>query len=159
MVEDKKKQDLPEQLAAAFELTMHQLTLLGHRLPKTVETMTPQQLKVLSILAFAGKPLPMSELSARVGVTPGTLTEVAKRLVKSGHLSRERLPEDDRVVQLSLTPEGVATVAAIRRQRIELFREICAALDRSTCKALLESHQFIAETYGQVHLQRQEGLE
>jgi DNA-binding MarR family transcriptional regulator len=150
------KQRLAERLAQAFEQTMHQLTLLGHHLPKVAESMTPQQLRLLNVLAFAGEPLTMSTLSTRIGVTPGTLTEVAKRLVAAGQLQRERSKSDDRVVTLALTPEGEATVAAIRGRRVDLFRELCADLDVETCKTLIESHEFIANTYASVLSRRTE---
>ena len=150
------KAKLAEQLAQAFEMTMHQLTLLGHHLPKVAEAMTPQQLRLLNVLAYAELPVSMSVLAARIGVTPGTLTEVAKRLVAAGQVSRRRAKHDDRVVTLALTADGVTTVNAIRARRVDLFRELCAHLDVDTCARLVQSHEFIAQTYASVLTHRTE---
>src|SRR5262249_26361209 len=109
------------ELAGIFEVMMQQLTLLGHTLPDSATTLTPQQLKILFTLDFIREPTPMSKLSAQLGVTPGTLTKVAGGLVGKSFLARRRSPDDDRIVKLSLTKEGRGMVAAIRKYRLKFF--------------------------------------
>jgi len=103
------------ELADIFERMMQQLTLLGHTVPQSATSLTPQQLKILFVLHSLGEPTPMSKLSAQLNVTPGTLTKVAGGLIKKRYLDRRRSAEDDRVVKLSLTKEGHAVVAQIRK--------------------------------------------
>ena len=146
----KARKDFAEQLAAVFEVSMYKLTLLGSHLPKTADGLTPQQLRLLSILSFAGGPLTMATAAARVGVAPGTLTEGVKRLVKGGLIDRRRAESDDRIVELSLTPAGQQVMDDIRRHRVEFFREVCAQLDPDARRALIESHQTIADTYSRI---------
>jgi DNA-binding MarR family transcriptional regulator len=146
----KTMKDFAEQLATAFEISMYRLTLLGSHLPKTADGLTPQQLKLLSILSFAGGPLTMATAATRVGVAPGTLTDGVKRLVTSGLVLRQRAESDDRVVELSLSPSGARVMDDIRRHRVEFFREACSDLDAGTCRALIESHQTIADTYSRI---------
>src|SRR5215510_1376809 len=119
------------ELADAFELMMQQLLLLGHTLPESATSLTPQQLKILFTLDFLGGPTPMSKLSARLGVTPGTLTKVAASLVHSAYLKRERSPDDDRVVTLSLAMEGRHTVEGIKEYRRAFFSELCESISSS----------------------------
>ena len=135
------------ELAGIFEVMMQQLTLLGHTLPDSATTLTPQQLKILFTLDFIGEPTPMSKLSAQLGVTPGTLTKVAGGLVGKNFLARRRSPDDDRIVKLSLTKEGRGMVAAIRKYRLKFFRDICESLSPSERRMLIESHRHIYETY------------
>jgi len=50
--------------------------------------------------------LTMSEIAARLGVTPGTITVAVDRLAKKGFLTRMRTAEDRRLVLVKLTPSG-----------------------------------------------------
>jgi DNA-binding MarR family transcriptional regulator len=138
------------ELASVFEQMMMQLTLLGHTLPKSAGELTPQQLKILFTLDFLAAPTAMSKLSAKLGVTPGTLTRVAGRLLRRGYLERKRSTEDDRVVQLSLTKQGQRAVARIKKYRRDFFAELCGKLSVADCETLLASHRYILETYRRI---------
>jgi DNA-binding MarR family transcriptional regulator len=142
------------ELAEAFELMMQQLLLLGHTLPDSATSLTPQQLKILFTLDFLGTPTPMSKVSGRLGVTPGTLTKVAAGLVRTAYVRRERSPEDDRVVTLSLANEGRRVVEEIKEYRRAFFAELCEGLSPSARLKLIESHRHIHETYRRI-LQQQ----
>ncbi|HEY2532457.1 MAG TPA: MarR family transcriptional regulator [Xanthobacteraceae bacterium] len=151
---DKRKQQLEvpkdgnaEELAGIFEQMMLQLTLLGHTLPTSATSLTPQQLKILFTLDFLGEPTPMSKLSAQLGVTAGTLTKVAGGLVEKKYLGRKRSEEDDRIVKLSLTKDGRAMVEHIKKYRRRFFGEICSGLSATERRRLIESHRHIFETY------------
>jgi DNA-binding MarR family transcriptional regulator len=138
------------ELASVFEQMMLQLTLLGHTLPKSAGELTPQQLKVLFTLDFLAAPTPMSKLSAKLGVTPGTLTRVAGGLLRKGYLERKRSTEDDRVVQLSLTKQGQRAVARIKKHRRDFFADLCGKLSAADCTTLIASHRYILETYRRI---------
>lgn len=139
------------ELAAAFEQMMMQLSLLGHTLPKSEGALTPQQLKILFLLDYLAAPTPMSHLSARVGVTPGTLTRVAAGLCRKGYLERRRSTEDDRIVNLSLSGRGRRAVARIKRHRRDFFADLCGKLSPADCQRLIASHRYIFDTYRRIH--------
>jgi DNA-binding MarR family transcriptional regulator len=136
-----------EELAGMFERMMQQLSLLGHSLPTSATSLTPQQLKILFTLDFLGEPTAMSKLSGQLGVTPGTLTKVSAGLVGKQYLGRERSADDDRIVKLSLTREGRGMVEHIKKYRRRFFGEICADLSAAERRRLIESHRHIFETY------------
>lgn len=138
------------ELAAIFEQTMQQLTLLGHTLPRSAGELTPQQLKILFTLEFLAVPTSMSRLSAKLGVTPGTLTRVAAGLRRKGYLERSRSAEDDRVVNLRLTARGRKSVAQIKLYRQGFFADLCSALSSADCRKLIDSHRYIFETYSRI---------
>jgi DNA-binding MarR family transcriptional regulator len=138
------------ELAGVFEEMMQQLTLLGHTLPKSAGSLTPQQLKILFTLDFLAAPTPMSKLSAKLGVTPGTLTRVAGGLHRKGYLERRRSAEDDRVVHLSLTKHGHGAVAKIKKYRRDFFADLCGRLSVVACQTLIASHRYILETYRRI---------
>src|SRR5882757_3106738 len=139
-----------EELAGIFERMMQQLALLGHTLPTSATSLTPQQLKILFTLDFLGEPTPMSKLSAQLGVTAGTLTKVAGGLVEKKYLGRKRSEDDDRVVKLSLTKLGRGMVEQIKRYRRHFFGEICSGLSSTERRRLIESHRHIFETYRRI---------
>jgi DNA-binding MarR family transcriptional regulator len=143
----RRRNSLGGELADAFERMMQQLLLLGHTLPESAASLTPQQLKILFTLDFISDPTPMSKLSAQLGVTPSTLTKVAGGLVGPGYLQRQRSATDDRVVNVSLTARGMQLVAEVKAYRRGFFRSVCARLTASECRKLIESHRHICETY------------
>ena len=139
-----------EELAGIFERMMQQLTLLGHTLPTSATSLTPQQLKILFTLDFLGEATPMSKLSGQLGVTAGTLTKVAGGLVEKKYLDRKRSEDDDRVVKLSLTQEGRGMVEHIKKYRRSFFGEVCSGLSAAERRRLIESHRHIFETYRRI---------
>jgi DNA-binding MarR family transcriptional regulator len=146
------------ELAGIFERMMQQLVLLGHTLPTSATSLTPQQLKILFTLDFLGEPTPMSKLAAQLGVTAGTLTKVAGGLVEKKYLGRKRSEDDDRIVKLSLTKEGRGMVERISQYRRHFFGEICAGLSAIERRRLIKSHRHICETYRRIVEQKRRGL-
>lgn len=87
--------------------------------------MHPTDLAAMSHIAYAPEPLGPRELSARLGITPGAMTDVVDRLESAGHLLRRRDTTDRRRVQL------VPTEAANEQVRTQLA-ELLDALDAIT---------------------------
>lgn len=87
--------------------------------------MHPTDLAAMSHIAYAASPLGPRELSARLGITPGAMTDVVDRLEAAGHLLRRRDTADRRRVQL------VPTEAANEQVRAQLA-ELLDALDAIT---------------------------
>lgn len=110
---------------------MEQLLRLGHTLPSFSDITDATTAQILFTLDFIGAATPMSQLSARLGVTPGTLTKVAAGLVRMGYLIRKRSSEDDRVVNLSLADEGLQAIGQIRKCRQAFYADICDRLSAS----------------------------
>ena len=91
--------------------------------------MTPQQYWLVRHLWKAG-PLSIGELARALGVTTGSATVACKRLEKAGLLTRERQSEDERVVQVALTEQGIAQFDALRQQKRETLAELLSVLDQ-----------------------------
>lgn len=75
-----------------------------------------------------GSPVPLgpAELSARLGISTGSGTELVDRLERTGHLERRRDPDDRRRVSLHASP---AAVGAVLRELDPLFRSLDALHD------------------------------
>ena len=114
------------------------------------------QLKSLQFIHAAGRALKMSELSRMLGIASSTLTETVKKLAADGYLSRERSPEDDRVVLLALTAKGRRLIDTHLKNLHKFFTMVCAEAGPKGSAELLKAHQFIHATYKAI-LDRQDG--
>jgi DNA-binding MarR family transcriptional regulator len=98
------------------------------------------QLTLLSHLEKVGS-LSMTELAEHMGVTVAGATGLVDRLERDGLVARARDERDRRLVLVQLTPQGGLALAAARRRKSLLLRQLAASLDDrelATLAALLE---------------------
>lgn len=72
---------------------------------------TPRQFSVL-LNIFQNPGMSQTALVQASGIDRSTLTEILRRLIERGLISRTRLKEDQRANALTVTDEGEATIAA-----------------------------------------------
>jgi MarR family transcriptional regulator, organic hydroperoxide resistance regulator len=97
---------LGDQMCFALYAASRALTGLYRPLLDALGLTYPQYL-VLLVLWDRGS-VPVKELGAALQLDYGTLTPLLKRLEAHGLLRRERRTDDERSVQITLTPEGTA---------------------------------------------------
>ncbi len=97
--------------------------------------MTPEQYWLLRLLRRRGA-LSISELAEKLGVTGSSITTACKRLEKAGLVMRERQSDDERMVRVTLTEQGIARVEAWQEQRRELLAYLLAPLAQDEQDAL-----------------------
>jgi len=66
----------------------------------------PQYLVLLAL--WERSPRSLGELAAELAMEPATLSPLVKRLEAQGRVTRSRRPDDERMLDISLTPEGRA---------------------------------------------------
>ncbi|HHV61521.1 MAG TPA: MarR family transcriptional regulator [Firmicutes bacterium] len=71
----------------------------------------------------------VSELADELGITPGAATIATRRLEKAGLLRKERSEADQRVVTLSLTPAGKASLDELEVIRLNALIKLLEPLD------------------------------
>jgi DNA-binding MarR family transcriptional regulator len=106
--------------SSATELASH-LRLVVMRLSRRLRQhapadITPSQLSALAVVVRDGR-LTLSQLADAERVQPPTMTRIVDSLVQRGLATRTPSDEDRRVAWVAPTPEGIALVAAVRRQR------------------------------------------
>lgn len=80
----------------------------------------PTDFAVLEVLLHKG-PLPVNQLGRRVFLTSGSVTTAVDRVERRGWVERRPHPEDRRVVEVALTPEGRERIeAAFARHRADM---------------------------------------
>ncbi len=70
----------------------------------------PLDYAAVNLVMTSEEPLGPVDLSARLGISTGSGTELVDRLERSGHLHRERHPSDRRRIVLRPTPEAVTRI-------------------------------------------------
>jgi MarR family transcriptional regulator, organic hydroperoxide resistance regulator len=91
--------------------------------------MTPEQYWLLRLLNRAGS-LSVGELANELGITTSSATAACKRLEKAGLLTRERWADDERIVRVALTEQGLAQIDAWRQRKRESLTDLLSVLDQ-----------------------------
>jgi MarR family transcriptional regulator, organic hydroperoxide resistance regulator len=78
----------------------------------------PQYLVMLAL--WESSPRSLGELARELAMEPATLSPLVKRLEAQGRVRRERNAEDERVLDISLTDEGLA----LREEALQVPRRI-----------------------------------
>ena len=97
-------QQIDEQLCFAIYSTMLGLNKVYRELLKDLEITYPQYLVMLVLWEREG--LTVGEIAERVFLDSPTVTPLLKRLEVAGLVSRDRSPQDERQVLITLTPAG-----------------------------------------------------
>jgi DNA-binding MarR family transcriptional regulator len=107
----------------ATDRLVEHLLALWHRLrvnthPVRRGEITPEQYWLLKLLKQRDQ-MSIGELAEGLGVTGSSVTTACKRLEKAGLLRRERQVDgqDERVVLVTLTPEGHAQLESWQQER------------------------------------------
>jgi DNA-binding MarR family transcriptional regulator len=111
-----------EQVDYVAEHLLSRAAVLVRLLVKQVRSgeISRTEMEVLSILAEG--PRRITELTALEGIAQPTMTLLVKRLQEKGWVRREGLPEDGRVVMISLTKAGSTAQEKFRAQFLAALR-------------------------------------
>ena len=113
---------LDNQICFSLYAANRAITARYRPLLAELELTYPQYLVMLVLWerAGAGQATRVSDLGARLRLDSGTLTPLLKRLALRGLVRRDRSLEDERVVTLSLTPQGeeLRELAALIPQKL-----------------------------------------
>lgn len=95
----------------------------------------PQYLVMLAL--WEQEPRALGELAEELAMEPATLSPLVKRLEAQGRVTRSRRRDDERVLDIALTPEG----RALRSDALEVPRQIMArtGLDTAEIVALRDA--------------------
>jgi DNA-binding MarR family transcriptional regulator len=134
-------ENLAEELLALWRV----LRGLSH--PVKRAEMTPEQYWLLRVLNRAG-PLSIGELAGELGIATSSATAACKRLEKAGLLKRERQADDERIVRVSLTAQGLAQIEAWRQRKREALAQLLSVLDEREQQELQRIIERVLEAAG-----------
>ena len=85
----------------------HKIDLLLQETANTLD-LTPLQLKIIIAIYSSDRDVSIGNLGKTIGVTGGNISNICKKLEKKGFVDRIRSEEDERVVNVRLTEQGIA---------------------------------------------------
>ena len=112
---------------------------IGHTMRQISEGRGSQ--KRILILLRETEGMTQKELTARLGVQPGSASEVLNKLEQAGMILRTPSETDHRTMDIRLTPDGEALAKEASAKRAERHEQMFAVLsdeEKDTLLALLE---------------------
>ncbi|GAA2690318.1 MULTISPECIES: MarR family winged helix-turn-helix transcriptional regulator [Actinosynnema] len=97
---------LERQVCFALSIASRTVVSIYRPLLEPLGLTHPQYLVMLAL--WQGAPLSVKELSGLLALDPGTLSPLLKRLEAIGYVQRGRDADDERVLAVTLTPQGQA---------------------------------------------------
>ena len=133
-----------EQVDYVAEHLLSRAAILVRLLVKQVRTseISRTELEVLSILREG--PRRITELAELEGMAQPTVTLLVKRLEEKGWARREGLPEDGRVVMVSITAAGSAAQEKFRAQFLAALRSDLRELSHEQLEALSAATEMLS---------------
>jgi DNA-binding MarR family transcriptional regulator len=145
---DDRHTELVERVMAAYERMMQILVM--EDAPDFGDVgITMAQAKVLFILS-AG-PVHMSELVARLRVTPSTTSGLVEKLVEQGLAARADDPGDRRQVIVSVTPAGLDLMERFRELNSRQLRALLQTLPTSDLDVVERSLTILRDATARRH--------
>jgi MarR family transcriptional regulator, organic hydroperoxide resistance regulator len=89
---------------------------------------TREQYRILKVLGTEGT-RSVKELASRVGTTPSSASISLKRLERGELVRRTRSSEDERVVSVTITPEGRSKLNSWRSRQLSTLASLFDALE------------------------------
>ena len=105
----------------------------------------PQYLVMLAL--WEGEPLSVKEVSALLQLEPATLSPLLKRLESAGYVRRERDPDDERTLRVTLTDRG----HALREEALKISPAIMHRLGM-TFDEVEELHRSLTSVIGRAQV-------
>lgn len=120
MTEDDDLLKLDNQVCFALVTAARNVVSIYRPILEPLGLTHPQYLVMLAL--WEQSPRSLGELAEELAMEPATLSPLVKRLEGQGRVTRTRRPEDERVLDIGLTPEG----RALREEALEVPRRIMA---------------------------------
>jgi DNA-binding MarR family transcriptional regulator len=127
--------DNAERVEALFHSVLSRFISIPAKHTPPAET-TVAQAKALMILDLNGVQS-VRRLAESLGVSSAAASELVDRLVRAGHVRRDRSEHDRRLVELSLTGKGRQLLARFTKMRMEKARRLLTVIDRGEARRLV----------------------
>jgi DNA-binding MarR family transcriptional regulator len=114
---------LESQVCFALAVASRRVIGLYRPLLEPMNLTHPQYLVMLAL--WGSEPLTVRELAQKLSLESATLSPLLKRLEAVGYLTRPRRPDDERALQVGLTPKG----RKLRERALAIPPAIMARLD------------------------------
>ncbi|MGX7245700.1 MarR family winged helix-turn-helix transcriptional regulator [Enterococcus quebecensis] len=119
---DKKSRRLEEQLCFSLQSASKQFNRMYAKVLKPFHLTYPQYLVLLVLWEYSDQRI--SDIGDKLELDSGTLTPMLKRMEKNGYIHRNRLPDDERIVIISLSEKAIQLENEIYEQVEGCFAQL-----------------------------------
>lgn len=113
---------LENQICFSLYATTRQMTKIYRPLLKEINVTYPQYLVLLVL--WESQSISVKSLGKRLFLDSGTLTPMLKRMEENGLITRTRSTSDERVVEVSLTEQGIQAEAKAESIPINFYKQL-----------------------------------
>lgn len=113
---------LENQICFSLYATTRQMTKIYRPLLKELNVTYPQYLVLLVL--WETQSISVKSLGKRLFLDSGTLTPMLKRMEENGLITRTRSTSDERVVEVSLTEQGIQSEAKAESIPINFYKQL-----------------------------------
>ncbi|ADU91894.1 MarR family winged helix-turn-helix transcriptional regulator [Taylorella equigenitalis] len=106
---------------------------------RTVHNLTPTRFEILAHINSSRYGLKMGEISERLMVSDGNITNVVKVLEEDGFIRKNESIDDGRTITLNLTTKGKKVLKKAHEGLNELLKELMGDLKETDSKKILKS--------------------
>ena len=122
---------------------------IGHTMHQISEGRGSQK-RIIILLRETGG-MTQKELTTRLGVQPGSASEVLNKLEQAGLISRTSSESDRRTTDIRLTPDGEALAKEASAKRAERHEQMFAVLSEEEKDALIALLERVNAHWDQVY--------
>lgn len=144
---------LEEQVCFALAVASREVVSAYRSVLEPLGLTHPQYLAMLALWQHADgsdeKLLSVKDLSTLLHLDPGTLSPLLKRLESAGLISRRRSPDDERLLSISLTPDGrtlreqALAVPATMLKRLDMSEDDLSATNKILHRIIDAAHESV----------------
>ncbi|MCD8010422.1 MAG: MarR family transcriptional regulator [Lachnospiraceae bacterium] len=106
------------------------------------EDLSVIQLRLL-LTVHANGEIPVGQLGQKIGMNSGNCSSMCKKMEQKGLLTRHRHREDERIVCLTLTPEGMVVAERILARLKDLQDYVCGGLSEEEMNHIMHSMDIV----------------
>lgn len=139
---------LEEQVCFALAVASREVVAAYKSVLEPLGLTHPQYLVMLAL--WEHEQVSVKDLSTLLHLDPGTLSPLLKRLETAGFVARRRSDVDERVLEVSATPEGIAlrakalSVPATMLDRLGMSEADLAATNRVLHRIIDAAHESVS---------------
>ncbi|USS89769.1 MarR family winged helix-turn-helix transcriptional regulator [Fructilactobacillus cliffordii] len=143
-------EDIKSQLCFAIYSTNKKFNHFYQEVLKSFDLTYPQYLVMIVLWEYS--PITVHQLGQSIDLDSGTLTPLLKRLGKKGWITKTRSTEDERVVNVSLTPYAEEMKDKIRDHVAQAFEVL--GLDKDDVQESMEGLYSISKKLDNLDLKQ-----
>ncbi|WP_239456884.1 MULTISPECIES: MarR family winged helix-turn-helix transcriptional regulator [unclassified Exiguobacterium] len=128
-------------------MTIHEdfARLYYHLHPQWKENLSHQSVRILQMIQMTA-PITVKQVAEKFALSPNTASEHIKKLEQLGYIEKNRASDDQRVVHVSLTNEGLRAVRSHTELDVDRVAHVLRQLSADEQQSIQQAFRLFRET-------------